>query len=287
MPAKTLSPQCRFVRLVILFSCWNWMGIVRAQDFRIYTPVFDQAAATVVPRAGGKPQAPIIDRCQSLFHAQKAYNYVEGQGLLTVYDSVAQSFHILDTQRDLVTHLPFEKVESEIREAEVRAEKYLLKSREAESTESEAQFDMIEFQLRPQFKETFDRRTQLLMLSHPLLTYEVRCETPPQPEIASMYLKYCDWTAKLNYVRNPQAPLPGPRLVLNESLRKRGLMPVSVTLRSSKPAVHLRAEHQIQWQLDAHDRQRIHEWDLWLAKPELQMVTFEKFQDVLLAGPGK
>src|SRR5207253_3265350 len=53
------------------------------------------------------------------------------------------------------------------------------------------------------------------------------------------------WTARLNFLRHPQALCPEPRLALNEALRMRQMLPHNVTLHTSlKSGLHLRANHR-------------------------------------------
>src|SRR5690606_5890737 len=100
---------------------------------------------------------------------------------------------------------------------------------------------------------------------------------------AEVYLHYADWMARLNYVLHPHALYPEPRLKLNEVLRAHGKLPVEVELKSSIGLpIHLRAEHQIHWKLDATDRSLIHEWESLLKSSNTRQVTFQEYQRSLL-----
>lgn len=255
-----------------------------AQNFRIYTPVFNEAVAAKPARIGAAPQTPVISRSQAFFHAGEVYDVIEPDGELILFQPSAQRYVILHQQRSVVTTLKFDELLRQVRDAEVRAEEYLLRAKSQPEPPSAKSLEWIEFQLRPQFTETYDRQRGILKLSHPLMTYEVECLTPEQPEAAQNFLRYCDWTARLNYVLHPQAPLPAPRLTLNESLRKRGLMPLSVTLKAQVGGgLHFRAEHQIQWTLESHDRRQLNDWDELLRSEQLRSVPFLQFQELLLA----
>lgn len=259
-------------------------GTLAAQDFKIYTPVFDLAAAEAIPRPGQKPQHPIIARSVLYFHANKAYDYIEEAGEVLVYEPNAERFTILHPGRRMLTTLSFQEIERMVRHAEVEANKKILRAKE-EHKEMTSQIGMIEFQLQPRFKERYDRERASLSLNSEFMSYHVdKCVTVDNLERVQAYLRYCDWMARLNFVLHPNAPLPGPRLTLNESLRKRGLMPGEVTMQASiGGGLTLRAEHQIEWQFDSHARDRIHQWQTLLESKEIRKVPFAQFQDVVNA----
>ena len=82
---------------------------------------------------------------------------------------------------------------------------------------------------------------------------------------------------------HPQALYPESRLALNEHLRAHRQMPMQVELESSiGMPIHLRAEHQIHWKLDATDRSLIHEWESLLKSDTTRQVTFQEYQRTLL-----
>jgi len=269
--------------LVVLVACHGVSGKLVAQDFKVYTPVFNMAAPETPPRAGKRPQHPIIARSSLYFHANKAYDHIEATGEVQIYEPNAQRFTILYPARDMATTLTFDELDRMVREAEIKAHKRVLRSKEEHQDQS-SRIGMIEFQLQPTFKERFDRQTTELDLSSAFMSYQVQCVVAESPERMKAYLTYCDWAARLNFVLDPQAPLPGPRLTLNESLRKRGLMPVGVSLQASiGSGLRLRAEHTIDWKLDPHDRDRIHQWQTKLESKETRQVSFRQFQEVLVA----
>lgn len=267
---------------VVLFACWGLTSAVQAQDFKIYTPVFDMKAAETSPRAGQRPQRPIVARSLSYFHAGKAYDYIEAAEEVLIYEPHAERFTVLDNARGMATAVSFEELEQMVLEAETNARNHIHSS-QLKDTEPSARLDMIEFQLQPSFQERFDRQNGSLVLQSPLMTYHVKCVKSDSPERVQFYLKYCDWMARLNFVLHPQSPLPGPRLTLNESLRKKGVMPENVTLQAAiGGGINLKAEHSITWKLDAIDRERIHQWQVQLEGREIQHVPFRKFREVQL-----
>ncbi|MDB5390643.1 MAG: hypothetical protein JWM11_6289 [Planctomycetaceae bacterium] len=269
--------------LVVLVACHGLSGTLAAQDFKIYTPVFDLTAAETSPRAGQKPQPPIVARSVLYFHANKAYDYIEADGEVLIYEPNAKRFTILHPGHGMSTTITFEELERMVRDAEGNATKKVLRTKE-ERLEQSTRVDMIEFQLQPRFDVRYDREHASLVLNSSYMSYKVKCVPVDNSERVQAYLRYCDWMARLNYVLHPQAPLPGPRLTLNESLRKRGLMPGEVTMQASiGEGITLRAEHQIDWQFDSHARDRIHQWQTLVDSNEIRKVPFRQFQEVVQA----
>jgi hypothetical protein len=267
--------------LVFLVTCHGLSGILCAQDFKIYTPVFDLTATETTPRVGQKAQHPIVARSVLYFHANKAYDYIEADGEVLIYEPNAKRFTILHPGHGMSTTLTFDDLETKVRMAEENATKKILRTKE-ERLDQDMRLGMIEFQVEPRFKERYDRDRALLTLNSQFMNYDVKCVPVGNPERVQAYLRYCDWMARLNFVLHPQAPLPGPRLTLNESLRKRGLMPGEVTMQAMiGGGITLRAEHQIDWQFDSHARDRIHQWQMLLDSSEIRKVPFEQFQEAI------
>lgn len=268
---------------VFLIACWSIISTSHAQDFKVYTPVFDLKAAESSPRAGQRPQRPIVARSLTYFHAGKAYDYIEAEEEVLIYEPNAKRFTVMHNTRSMVTTISFDEIEHMVQDAEAKAQKYVARAEEAGS-EQPGRLDMIQFQLQPTFKEVFDRQRNTLVLKSPYMNYLVKGASFDAPERIQFYLKYCDWMARLNYVLHPQAPLPGPRLTLNGSLKKFGMMPVEVELQAAiGTGIDLKAEHTIDWQLDPHDRDRIHQWQTQLASEEIQHVPFNRFREIKLA----
>jgi len=270
---------------VFLIACWGITGTARAQDFKVYTPVFDLAATETSPRAGQRPQPPIVARSVCYFHAGKAYDHVEAEQAdqqVLIYEPNAQRFTVLHTSRGMATTISFEEIEQMVHDAEVKAQNYVLRAREKNLDPT--RINMIAFQLEPSFKETFDPHRNTLTLKSDHMNYQVKCEATDSPERVQSYLKYCDWMARLNFVLHPQAPLPGPRLTLNGRLTDHKVIPMEVTLRAAiGGGINLKAEHKYTWQLDPNDRERIHQWQTLLQSEDTQHVPFNRFREIQLA----
>lgn len=257
----------------------------QAQDFRIYTRVFDDSPATLAqqkndPQAGPK----VIARSLSLFHAGKIYDYMDSVQELVVFEPGHERFTVIHGTRLKATTVEFAQLRQFLRVAETEADKYLEELKQTQSPTSKTEASALAFQLDPNFEQSFDRSKKLLQLSSPQFNYKVRCETPKIPEVVETYLQYADWTSRLNYVLHPKTLLPGPRLAVNKALKKHQQIPtrVELTMNVNGTETKLRAEHSIRWELDATDRGRIHEWEQLLTSPRVTYVSIHDYQRAFL-----
>jgi len=92
------------------------------------------------------------------------------------------------------------------------------------------------------------------------ISYEVRGVKPPQKEIAATYLRFLNWSARLNATNSGSMP-PFARITLNVELEKRGLIPQEVkrTIQRGGKKHSLRSTHQAAWSLTAAEKKKISE----------------------------
>lgn len=123
---------------------------------------------------------------------------------------------------------------------------------------------LLKFSADPKFKETYDRDTGVLVLSSDLWDYKVGTIPADDASMLARYREFTDWYTRLNTMMNSSPP-PGPRLELNSSLEKYGVMPVEIlrTLKANKST--LRATHDFSWRLSRDDRARLDEAKKYLA----------------------
>jgi hypothetical protein len=123
---------------------------------------------------------------------------------------------------------------------------------------------LLKFSAAPQFKETYDRETGVLILASDLWDYKVGTIPAQDASMLARYREFTDWYTRLNTMMNSSPP-PGPRLELNSSLEKYSVMPVEIlrTLKSNKST--LRATHEFSWRLSRDDRTRLDEAKKYLA----------------------
>jgi hypothetical protein len=252
---------------------------VRAQDFRVYTRTYDLAATA--PQG----KAPLLARSTSLFHGGKVYDYLDSDGQMTVFEPAHERFLLVDRSRYLITVLSFEEIESLLFRIGKFTEHKISSLRNEGGKERVTLADHLDFQLKPQFAESFDEASGSLTLASRFVTYQVKSQKREPSEIAVDYLTYADWAARLNHVLHPERPvLPAPRLAVDEALRRRGRFPTEVVLQvHQRNGMHLKAEHRFEWKFDNHDRQSIADAEQMLNDPRMKQVKFEEYQRARLA----
>lgn len=243
------------------------------QEFRIYTKVFDELAT----KRNGKPA--IVSRSLTIFHAGKVYDKLIGMGEVVIFEPNRHRFIILNTQRNIATTVHFDEIKQKLKIAYREAEKHVkIQSRER-SKISRHVGRMLEFQLRPDFREEYSFKKKTLTLSRPSFTYRAKCHQLGNNRMAKSYRDYADWICRLNFVLQYSMVLPEPRLKLNQSLFQRNLIPVEVSIEADVGRkLKLRAEHAIHWSLDENDRNRIGNWESYLQKKTLRFVNWYDYQ---------
>ncbi|MCY2962778.1 MAG: hypothetical protein NT069_03855 [Planctomycetota bacterium] len=262
-------------------ACVVCLGLqASAQEFRVYTKIYDVRAEAAAK--GSRKQSVPVSRTTTLFHAGKVYDALDAGERMTVYEPAHNRFLILDGSRQLRTEVTTAEISGLIRSAERSAQEYI----DGKGKSSDiGRVPLLQFQLAPDFTESVDDRAPSMRLNGSGALYEVKCVEPESEEYVKSYLEYADWAARLNYVVHAHAPLPGPRLALDESLRRHGWLPVEVVLQSrQKNGPHLRAEHVYVWKLDEFDRKLITKAENELAQPKMKEVDFDTFLQRTQAG---
>ncbi len=258
--------------LVLLLVC---ASAASAQEFRVYTQIFDARAPAAGQKAGPRKR---VGRSTSLFHAGKAYDYLDSGNQMTIFEPAQERFVIVDDARKLVTVISFEHIENRLFQAVKKTEQHIAELEQQHTEKAKQMAALLRFQLNPVFKTAYDEKQNRLNLSSPFLSYEVKCNRHNSEKVIVDYLDYADWVARLNYLLNGKAMLPGPRLALNDILRRRQSLPVEVVLHTPhENGLHLCAEHRFDWNLDAHDRSMIAHWEKLLTSGTLKEVPPIKF----------
>lgn len=228
-------------RLTLLAVLLCWLAAVGgADDFRIETKVYS-----------GKGKLPVSQNT-TLFRAGYVYDYLAKPEQVAVFDPAHGRFILLD---------PARRLKAEIKTEEVRKLVDGLHDLAAKSSNPAMQFAA-----DPKFEVEFSE-DGALTLSSKHITYELQTEPAPTPRASQQYHDFSDWYARFNTMASPGSPPPFARLVVNEELAKRGLVPVAVkmTFRS----VTARTEHLVTWRLLDSDHQRI-------ARTANQLTTFKQ-----------
>ena len=270
---KTLTRLIAVVLLCTITSTSLW-----GQELHFYTKVYDLSSKAKKP--------PVIARSLSLFHAGKVYDYVESIGEVTIFEPVKNRFLILDTKRDILTVADLDEIKHHLKVAHQVTEDHIQKLQQRKYNHQKDEQDAMQvakhltFQLKPTFQIEHDTASNRITLKGTGIQYIASSAKNDSKEVVNAFLKYTDWTARLNYVLHPGAVFPASRIVLNEQLKKHQSIPTSVELKTDK--VHLSAEHQVHWNLDARDRSLIHRWNQQLKSKSIKKVTLREYQRITL-----
>lgn len=269
---NTKFTPCRMIAPLLLGVLFTSSAL--AQDMRVFT--------TVSMISGEKLREEPVSHSLTLFHAGKAYDYMEDVGEVVVYEPGGHRFVILGGDY-LATEVPFSEVHQFLEAAQVKAREYAADVAKNPSPQNEKRAASIAFQMNPQLLATYDADQQSLGLSGDLLSYKVSTVAATSPTFHKQYLEYADWAARLNYVLHPHSVYPTSRLQLNSELRDRQLLPISVELSARLDApVRLKARHDFR-EMQNIDRKLISRWEQQLKAEDTQWLTFHEYQQKLLA----
>ncbi|MGE3315007.1 MAG: hypothetical protein AB7O26_07800 [Planctomycetaceae bacterium] len=265
-----------FLRLsgvaVLLTGLVSVPNVASAQNFRVYTTLYDQHAGQSIP----------VARSLSLFHGGKTYDFIQEVGEVIVFEPAVRGFTLLNLKQMTATTVMFEELNGQLKVARDTLQDHLKNFPKPNDPAAIKLRNQLEFQIAPRFEEVSDKKGQLTLKSENM-TYNVRLAHVETPGTVDAYLQYADWTCRLNYVLYPGPLFPEPRLALNAALRKANAIPTEVELVADvETRIHRRAEHQINMDLDEKDRDLIYQWDQQLKNKRLKKVTFTEYQRALL-----
>jgi hypothetical protein len=241
------------------------MGVAaaRAADFRIETRVY----------AAGEDEP--LSESVTLFTGGATYDFRDAADRVTIFrPGVADKagwFVLLDTDRRERTRIDADKVAVAMN-----------KLRRWAALQSDP---FLRFAGDPKFDETFDPATGELKLTSERLSYRLLTMPVASDEAMAELVASLDAFAQLHTLLEAGVP-PGPRLLVNESLAKRNVVPIEVELYDGaidgEPS--LRAEHLVTWILSKKDRQRIEQASLQVTEfTEVDNATFHAASDSRLA----
>lgn len=250
-----------------------------AQQFSVVTKVVQP----LPDAAPGEPQEELVATSLTVFHAGKVFDYLPSVGEVTVFEPAHKRFIIFNGKRMIATTVSFEQIQQLLDAARDETTSYVRRLEERGDADARSVVGPLKFQLRPQFREEFIAASKHLKLDSPQYAYQVDCGTAQVPEAAEEYLQFADWSARLNYVLHPRNQFPGPRLELNNSLKRRELIPlrVQVNVAFDRPWI-LEAQHRFVWGFHAQERQHIQHWESKLRDPNLKWVSFRDYQQTVL-----
>lgn len=119
-----------------------------------------------------------------------------------------------------------------------------------------------------------------LRLTAKPLSYVALGQRPQRPEAAKSYRQFADWCTRLNATRSGNLP-PGARLVLNQALAERELLPFEITRTIpaggplGRKKLDIRSEHRVNWALSGEDQKKIeHAADMMAT---FQLVSYHEY----------
>jgi hypothetical protein len=250
-----------------------------AQQFRVYTEV------TIPPEnpQPGKMKGTVVAQSLTIFHAGRVFDWLKTAGEVTILEEAHERFIIFNGRKLIATTVDFKEIERLLAAARDETSNHAERLLTRDDRDAHAIATSLQFQLNPSFKHSFEQSSLFLDLNSPKLQYHVNCGTTPIPEAVNAYMKYADWTAKLNHVMDPRSLYPASRLKLNESLRKHKVLPVKVHVKVEfeQPMI-LQADHRFAWQLEKIDRESIQFWEQKLKDPALKWMNFRGYQKAIL-----
>lgn len=268
---------------LVIAVCAGASNAARAQDLRIYTRLYETRRPAEISADSAPPAKPaMIGHSLSLFHAGKVYDYIDNVGEVTIFEPAQRRFAILNAARMMGALVAFDALEVELYGLEKRSEARLQMA-VSQGDVTAAKIAAARFQLHPSFSEQVDARQKRIHLASQHLTYDVQYATDQSAEIIEAYVRYANWTARLNSLLTPPLKPPAPRLALNAIFQKHHALPLTVELQTAGGETVLRAEHQYTWKLEPGDRRMISEWEDLRSNRKIQWVSFHDFRRVQVA----
>ena len=229
-----------------------------AAEFRIETRVY----------AAGEDEP--VSESVTLFLSGAAYDFRESDHRVTIFRPGAADkpgrFVLLDTRRKTLT--------------EIGADQVAMATTKLRRWASVQEDPFLRFIGDPSFEESFDAATGELRLTSEHLSYRLVTMPVADPEAMSELAAFLDAFAQLHTLLEAGLP-PAPRLLVNETLAGRELVPIEVELFAGpidgEPS--LRAEHLVTWILSKDDRSRIE-------KATTQLAEFERVENAAFSKHG-
>ena len=253
--------QLNFV-FFFVFSLYFVPQLIAA-DFRIETHVY----------AAGEKEA--VSESVTLFSSGVAYDFRDQDYRVTIFRPGALDkpgrFVLLDTK---------EKCRSEI-----SADKVAVAITNLRRWAAQQEDPFLRFTGDPSFEEKFDAATGELRMTSEHLSYRLVTMPVANAESMAELSAFLDAFAQLHTLLEAGLP-PTPRLLVNESLKNREVVPIEVELFAgaieNEPS--LRADHLVTWILSKQDRERIDRTTVQMTEfKEVDNAYFSKNADQQLA----
>ena len=259
------------IPLAVAITSMAFVQTVSAQDMTVYT--------TVTRVEEDSASSPVVGRSLTLFHAGKVYDIMEDIGEVVILEPIHDRFVILNWRSYVAARVEFSELHQLLKVARHESEQVLRELSVSEKRGDRRRAAALEFQLQPQFHESYEPTLNRLQLTSDSLSYRVETARIDDPQYVRQYLVYADWACRLNYVLHPHSLYPASREALNESLLEKTLVPTVVELRmKSDEEIVLRANHRFQWGLQPSDKSNITRSEKLLDSDQVEWVSFHEYQ---------
>ncbi len=256
---RTYFLFCRFlmVWLFVLFVVFlNCTAQSQAADFSVVTRLF--SSSETVP----------LGENTTIFQGDKVYDLPATGDQITFFDKTENQFVVVNTAKKTWTRISTDQL--------------LQYTAWVKEKSMESDDPLLRFCAAPQFDVRSESGGRYWRFEHPLLEYRVETDTFDEPEIGLQYRSFSDWYARLNTMLQPQSLPPFPRLIVNQQIAQKGLLPKTVQLRISpsprigKQELAIRSVHQVHLGLSAKDRERL----AWVEScrrkfPEVSLIAYQ------------
>jgi hypothetical protein len=230
-----MKPTRSICWLLIAMVCC-WAATAQAQDFRVESKVYNADEP--------EPQSHTV----TIFHGAKIYDFLDKPNEITVFDPTRSRIILLDVDRQIRTEVKMERLAEFIGH---------LKTWAASHTDPK-----LKFAATPRFAQDSDDTNSVMTFKSDYISYDVKVNRGQEAGVVDSYRQFCDTSAQLNAMVNPGSWPPFPRLAVNESLAKVGVVPEEVKLTlaprrlGAKPTL-MRSEHSFRQKLIEADLQKI------------------------------
>jgi hypothetical protein len=234
-------------------------GNAAAEDFRVDNRVFLD-----------NQKQPCVEST-TIFFSGEVYDYLKTPPEITVFDKSNGRFVLLDTARRVKT--------------EVKLDKVAALSEHVKTWALHQTDPLLSFLASPKLDQRYQAETGTLVLSSPLVTYEVATTAAGCEAVSTQYREFSDWYCQLNTLLNPGSRPPFARMVVSEALDSRQLFPreVRLTLQLGSgllpKRITIRSQHRLVGRLVESDRDRVAQTGQYLAI--FPSVPFDEYQDKL------
>lgn len=238
-----------------------------AADFRIETRVY----------APGEDEP--ASESVTLFTGGAAYDFRDGDDRVTIFRPGAADkpgrFVLLDTARKYRTEIGGDRVAI----ATTKLRRWAAVHKDP----------FLRFTGDPSFDQAFDPDTGEMRLVSKQMSYRLVTMPVASREAMKELRAFLDAYAQLHTLLEAGLP-PGPRMLVNEALANRDVVPIEVDLYSGpiEGEPDLRAEHLVTWILSREDRHRIDQANRCVAEyAEVENAEFSKFSHRLAETDGE